>query len=165
MVSNVIIINCSGSVGKDCFIDFCREFVSVTNVSSVDKIKEAANILGWRWTKEEEDRLFLSNLKILSTGYNNNPYEYIKESIIEFRKGQAPLRVMFIHIREPLEIDKVKRAFECSTLLIKNINKPKIMSNMADANVENYKYDYTINNDGDLNNLKEQAQIFMKEVL
>ena len=66
-----IIINGCGGVGKDTFVDYCRIFANITNISSVDKIKEAAKILGWNGGKAEEDRKFLSDLKLLSTGYNN----------------------------------------------------------------------------------------------
>lgn len=54
------------------------------NISSVDKIKEAAKVLGWDGGKTEEDRKFLSDLKLLSTGYNNYLYEYIRTNVEQF---------------------------------------------------------------------------------
>jgi dephospho-CoA kinase len=159
----IIIINGSGGVGKDTFVEFCKPYANITNVSSVDKIKEAAFILGWDCGKTEEDRKFLSDLKILSTGYNNFPYEYVKKCIENFREDRHSY-TMFIHVREPQEIDKIKKDFGCITLLIKNINKRTISSNMADANVENYNYDHIINNDGSLDDLKRKAITFMKTI-
>lgn len=158
-----IIINGCGGVGKDPFVDYCRIFANITNISSVDKIKEAAKILGWDGSKAEEDRKFLSDLKLLSTGYNNFPYEYIKQSIDNFMKDKSS-NVLFIHLREPEEIEKVKQDFDCITVLVQNINKDHIDSNMADANVHNYEYDFVINNDYDLDRLKQKAISFICEV-
>ena len=101
-----IIINGCGGVGKDTFVDYCRIFANVTNISSVDKIKEAAKLLGWDGGKTEDDRKFLSDMKLISTGYNNFPYEYIKENIEKFMEERSS-NVLFMPIREPEEIDKI----------------------------------------------------------
>ena len=159
----IIIINGSGTVGKDTFVDFCRPYANITNVSSVDKIKEAASILGWNGTKTEKCRKFLSDLKLLSTEFNNFPYEYIKNCIDKFKEDNSSY-TMFIHIREPEEIERVKKDFGCVTLLILNPNKETITSNMADANVENYEYDYVVHNDGDLDDLKRKAIHFINSI-
>ena len=159
-----IIINGCGGVGKDTFVDYCRIFANVTNVSSVDKVKEAAKLLGWDGGKTEDDRKFLSDLKLLSTGYNNFPYEYLKENIDKFMQDKSS-NVLFMHIREPEEIDRIKKEFGCITVLVQNINVDNIDSNMADANVHNYEYDYVINNDYDLNRLKEKAIHFICEIV
>lgn len=164
MEKKIVIINGSGTVGKDTFVDFCRIYANIMNISSVDKIKEAAKLVGWDGGKTEEDRKFLSDLKLLSTGYNNYPYWYIANNIEQFRNDRS-LGVMFIHVREPEEIEKLKQEFGCITLLIMNINKEGISSNMADANVENYEYDYVVHNDGDLIELKGKAIEFIKSIV
>ena len=57
MDKNIVIINGTGGAGKDTFVSFCSEFVKVLNVSSVDKVKEAAKILvGWNGEKDEVSR-------------------------------------------------------------------------------------------------------------
>lgn len=164
MEKKIVIINGSGGVGKDTFIDFCRIYSNIMNISSVDKIKEAAKILGWDGGKTEEDRKFLSDLKLLSTGYNYYPYEYVRKNIEQFKNDKS-LGVMFIHVREPEEIAKMKKEFGCVTLLILNTNKEGISSNMADANVENYEYDYVVHNDGDLIELKQKAISFICSII
>lgn len=159
----VVIINGNGGTGKDTLCEFCSEFTKVLNISSVDKIKTAAQVLGWNGGKTEEDRLFLADLKFLSSKYNDNPYNYIK-SKIEYFKDHPLFRLMFIHIREPLEIERVKKDFDCKTLLIQNPNVADIKSNDADANVYNYTYDYVIKNNGTLIDLKNKAYDFVCEV-
>jgi nucleoside-triphosphatase THEP1 len=164
MEKKKVIINGSGGVGKDTFVDFCRIYANIMNISSVDKIKESAKILGWDGGKTEADRKFLSDLKVLSTGYNNYPYEYIKANMEQFNNDRS-LGVMFIHVREPEEIEKLKKEFNCITLLIQNINKEGISSNMADANVDNYEYDFVVHNDDDLISLKNKAIEFIKSIV
>ena len=79
MKKNVVIINGTGGVGKDTFIDFCGEIVKIMNVSAVDKVKEAAKILvGWNGEKDEISRKLLSELKRLSIDYNDAPTKYIQ---------------------------------------------------------------------------------------
>lgn len=164
MDKQIIIINGSGGVGKDTFIHFCNEICNVTNISSVDMIKEAALVLGWDYSKTEKGRKFLSDLKLLSTEYNDLPYRYISKNISKFKEDNWS-SVMFIHIREPEEIDRIKKEFDCLTLLIQNVNKSQIVSNMADANVNNYTYDYVISNDSDLDTLRNKAVKFIMNII
>ena len=43
-----------GGSGKDTFVEFCAKYAKVMNISSVDKVKEAAKILvGWDEIKDE----------------------------------------------------------------------------------------------------------------
>ena len=64
--------------------------------------------------------------------------------------------IMFIHIRETSEIEKVKKLLNAKTLLITSKRVKKILTNASDANVEQYDYDYHIVNDGTLEELKEK---------
>lgn len=164
MKKKIVVINGSGGKGKDLFVKYCSDFTSVLNISSVDKVKEAANILGWNGEKSEKARLFLARLKFDSTDYNDQPYEYIKRNI-DYFKSEELYSILFIHIREPEEIQRVKKDFNCITLLIRNPNVKSINSNKADAEVENYNYDYIIDNDGSKNDLKNKACNFIKIIM
>ena len=160
MQKQTIIINGTGGSGKDTFVEFCSEFVNVTNISSVDKVKEAAKILvGWSGQKDEKSRKLLVDLKQLSIEYNNAPTEYIKEKYEEFMKNDS--EYLFIHIREIEEIEKIKTLLNAKTLLIRNPRVALITSNNSDGNVYKYEYDYTIENDGTLEDLKEKARKFV----
>lgn len=160
MQKQVIIINGTGGSGKDTFVEFCSEFVKVTNISSVDKVKEAAKILvGWNGEKDEKSRKLLVDLKQLSIEYNDSPTKYIKEQFEKFEEGNS--EYLFIHIREIDEIEKIKKLLNAKTLLIKNPRVALITSNNSDGNVYKYTYDYTIENDGTLEDLKEKARKFV----
>lgn len=165
MNKQIIIINGSGGVGKDTFVDFCSNYTIVRNISAVNMIKEAAKIIGWNGGKTEKDRKFLSDLKIMTDEYNDHSYEYIRQSILLFREADRHSRILFIHMREPKDIERVVKDFGALTLLITNKNVVGISSNMADANVEKYTYDYIINNDYGLEELEMYAIDFVHNLL
>lgn len=159
-MKEIIIINGSGGVGKDTFVEFCQEYCKVKNISSVDKVKEAARVLtGWDGTKDEKSRKLLVDLKQLGIEYNDAPFKYIVDSANEFKKTDEEL--MFVHIREISEIEKVKKATNAKTLLVTNKNVAPITSNESDKNVMNYQYDFYIRNDGTLEELNNIAQKFV----
>ena len=163
MKKKIVIINGSGGVGKDTFVDFCKEYTGVRNISSVDKVKEAAKILvGWDGDKSEKSRKLLSDLKQLSVDYNNYPLTYIEEQAYDFKNSNDEY-IMFVHIRESSEISKVKNAIGAKTLLITNDRVKKIETNKSDADVENFQYDFYIENNGTLEELKEKAKKFIME--
>lgn len=160
MKKEVIIINGTGGSGKDTFVEFCSEFEKVTNISSVDRVKEAAKILvGWNGEKDEVSRKLLVDLKQLSIEYNDSPTKYIQERYEEFLKNDS--RFLFIHIREIEEIEKIKNLLNAKTMLVVNPRVALITSNNSDANVYKYNYDYTINNAGTLEELKQIAKEFV----
>ena len=160
---HIFIINGSGGRGKDTFIECCSKHVKVFNISSVDKVKEACTILGYDENrKNEEDRRFLNEVKFLSIKYSNHPYNYVLDMVTLFKKSDDD--IMFIHIREPEEINAIKSTFYCQTILINNINVEIITSNTADANVNNYNYDFVINNNGTLTDLERISKEFIKKL-
>ena len=142
MEKQIIIINGSGGSGKDTFVSFCSEYKKVLNVSSIDKVREAANILiDWDGVKDEKYRKLLVDLKRLSMEYNDAPTKYI--------------------LSKAEEMDKTKKLLGAKTLLISNPSVPIITSNESDRKVNEYNYDYTILNDGSLEDLKEKAKDFI----
>ena len=160
MEKSIIVINGTGGSGKDTFVSFCSKYANVFNFSSIDKIKEVAKMMGWDGGKTEKDRKFLADLKTLATEYNDMPYNSIKDAINEFYNNNSKL--MFIHVREPKEIDRIVKTYNAKSVLIKRKNYEIIKSNSSDANVENYDYDYVVENDT-LEKLEEDAKIFVSE--
>ena len=165
MKKKIVIINGSGGVGKDTFVEFCSEFAKVKNISSVDKVKEAAKILvGWDGTKDDKSRKLLVDLKQLSIDFNDYPVKYIQNEAESFLEDSEQ-DLMFVHIREISEIEKVKNLLgdKIQTLLITSTRVEKILTNNSDANVENYNYDLYIKNDGTLEELEAKAKEFVME--
>ena len=157
----IVIINGTGGSGKDTFVEFCSKYTSVMNFSSIDKVKEVAKVIGWSGGKTDKDRKFLSDLKKLTTEYNDMAFNSIKDAVISFKNNGD--NILFIHIREPEEIERAKTAFSAKTLLIKRIGYENINTNYSDASVDNYSYDYMIENTT-LEELENNAKKFVKKL-
>ena len=165
MKKKIFIVNGMARCGKDTFAMLLDEIVPVYKYSSIDKVKMIARLRGWTEDKSEKGRKFLSDLKLLTTDYSHMPFTSIKDKVIRFLYNDDEHFVMLIDIREPNEIERAKETFNAETILIKNDRVPFIASNMADANVFNYDYDYVIENNGTIDEFKEQINIFAKENL
>ena len=161
MEKQIIIINGTGGSGKDTFVEFTMKYAKVMNFSSIDKVKEVAKVIGWDGGKTEKDRKFLSDLKRLTTEYNDMAFNSIADAVLVFKNSDY--EIMFIHIREPEEIKRAAQAFNAKTLLIKREGLANIASNYSDASVENYDYDYKIENTT-LEKLDEEAENFVKKL-
>jgi dephospho-CoA kinase len=164
MEKRIFITNGVGGCGKDTFANFLNKHCVVWKASSIDKVKCIAKYCGWDGGKTERDRKFLSDLKLLTTEYSDMPFEYIKEQVARF-KNNTILEVLLIDIREPEEIERAKYEFDAETILIRNNRIKPITSNMADANVENYEYDYIIENNGTLEEFEETVKHFVDFVI
>ena len=179
----VFIINGTGGAGKDTFIKYCMKnsdtndnkpwpkLLNIKNISSVDKVKEAAAVLGWEYGKDEKSRKFLSDLKKLSTEYNDYSFKYMidryKSLTDDFNKEYSTYRFIFYHIREPEEIDRFKTAMEelCpnvfTVLVDPGTRVELITTNESDKNIKEYKYDIIIMNDKSESCLNEISKDFI----
>ena len=146
----VIVINGKGGCGKDTLIRGVADCYRVRNVSSIDHIKHIASQMGWHGTKDAKSRTFLADLKQLCIKYNNMPlHDMLKE--YEAFMGSND-EILFIHIREGEEIDKLKQFINgIKTILVKKDETDRgEYANSADNDVEGYDYDYVFNNNGDI---------------
>jgi len=161
MKKQIIIINGTGGSGKDTFVELCSKYGKVMNFSSMDKGKNIARLIGWNGQKTEKDRKFLSDLKRLTTEYNDMSFNSIKDAVDKFMHSDR--EILFIHIREPEEIKRALKIFKAKTLLIKRVGLTNIESNYSDANVDNFSYDYIIEN-ATLEELDKKAQKFINNL-
>ena len=142
----IFVINGSGGVGKDTFVQFVSEFYcrltnkQVINYSSVYEIKKIAKDIGWTGSKTERDRKFLCDLKLIVSEYNDLPFAAMRGKVDAF-KSSTDEDILFLHIREPEEIKRAVQEFNAITILVKRDNIPHITSNLADDRVFNYDYD------------------------
>ena len=145
----VVIINGNGGVGKDTLCDFAKDVFTVRNISAITPIKEIAAAHGWKGEKDAKARKFLADLKAAFIDYNDLPFLYIKEQYHSFLEDEKE-EILFIHIREAEEIEKVKKYVQtpCITLLItREQKKNQCWGNPSDDNVTCYTYDYQYSND------------------
>ena len=172
----VAVINGACGAGKSEFERLCKEQcgflksvpgfthekkLSVDIISSIDFVKEVATMCGWDGTKTLENRKFLSDLKALLTEWNNVPYK-----ILEARAKSLPSTydwLMLVDCREPAEIQKLKEGLNATTVLIRRESvESNETSNSSDANVMNYNYDLTIDNNSDIINLENEVKKFIE---
>ncbi|MCC8015564.1 MAG: hypothetical protein LIO87_10280 [Eubacterium sp.] len=146
MEKTVIIINGKGGAGKDTLCDIAAKHYKVRNVSAITPIKEIAKKHGWNGEKDSKSRKFLSDLKKVFIEYNDLPTQYLLEQYEQFMQSEEQL--MFVHIREGSEIDKLKHSIKtkCRTLLIRRAGQES-WGNASDDEVEQYGYDLYYDND------------------
>lgn len=161
----ILITNGMARSGKDTFATYLNRIIPTYKYSSIDRVKEIARYCGWDGGKEEKDRKFLSDLKVLTSEYSDMPFKDIYKRVDWFMNVDDHYKVLIIDIREPAEIERAKREFSAKTVLIENINVKNITSNMADAGVFDYTYDYVIQNNGTLEEFMLNIEKFAKEEL
>ena len=169
----VFIINGKGGSGKDTFVNYFTEQAGaqfVLNISTVDYIKDIALNLGWMGEKDNLSRKFLSDLKDMATYWGDIPFQDVAEKTRRFNDELTSFGVekrgfVFIHCREPQEIQRLLNELPYSnySLLLRRRGLEDF-GNHADDEVENFSYDYIIENNYGLENLKHQAILFYNQV-
>lgn len=157
-MNKYVIINGYPSSGKDTTVKQCgilRD--NVENMSTVDFVKHVAKTCGWDGKKDDRGRKFLSDLKDAMTQYDDIPLKNIVDNV-----KMLDNRIIFIHCREPDEIQKLRCLLDAITLFIKNDNVDLPNTNHADAEVENYQYDYVLDNSGSLGDLIMESDKFLR---
>lgn len=162
---DIVIINGLPRAGKDTFVELCGEFCECANVSTIEPAKEALKMLGWNGEKTPEIRKFLSDVKDMAEQCFHTSERYLDEVL-------PPLKnivdIVFIHCREPQQIDALCAKYNAITLYINADCRLKLnkndLTNHADRDVANYNYDLTIYNNEDLDALRAQAKTFIEQL-
>lgn len=167
----VIVINGMPTCGKDTFVRLCQKHLLwCGNFSTVDFVKEAAAFCGWDGTKTGENRKFLSDLKDLLTSWNDVPFKKVEHAIKIYEQEAISYDfnsddvLCFVHCREPWEIRKFVERLGAKTLLLRRESVEGEQTNHADAEVFNYDYDYTLSNDGTIEELEKKVREFLRDI-
>lgn len=166
----IIVVNGYPESGKDTFVNFCRDIVGEAyckNISTVDFVKYIAAKCGWDGTKTAKNRKFLSDMKNLLTEWNDVPFQKVKKEIDFFRRdlesyGVDKYGIVFIHCREPEEIERFEKELGAKSVFIDREESKREQSNHSDSRVENHLYTYKIDNNENLEHLREGAKTFIK---
>lgn len=162
-----VVVNGVPRSGKSLFVKYCLDELGDfgDENSTVDFVKHLAILSGWDEVKTPKDRKFLSDLKDLLIEWNDVPYKKVVEEKNYFSESlgsESDKGVFFTHCREPKEIQKfVDRENAITVLLRRATEESAEQSNHADANVFDFDYDYTIFNNGTLEDLKNSASVFL----
>lgn len=158
----IAIVNGRGASGKTTFETMVQKIAAargkkVKVTSTIDYVKEVAELLGWDGEKTPENRRFLSDLKDTLTRWRDVPYQRIKNSIDTYKESGTDL--LFIDCREPEEIARFVNDYGALTILVQR-GEFELLGNHADDNVMNYQYDVVIDNNRGLDELMQEATIF-----
>ena len=137
--------------------DFTRENVQLVANGILEYAKETNKtdkpiIIGY-------DRRFLSDLKDALTRWNDSPYQSCKNALELMGKNEAD--IVFVDCREPEEIKRFVEDYDALTVLVQR-GEVVLYGNHADDNVENYQYDVIIDNSRGLDELMQEATIFVE---
>lgn len=160
----IFIVNGTGGSGKTTFEKMVENIAKQNNynvkiISTIDYVKQIAKTLGWDGGKALNDRRFLSDLKDALTRWKDIPYQKIKETLEAFRLEQE-VDAVFVDCREPEEIKRFVNDYNAITILVQR-GSAIIYGNHADDNVNNYQYDIVIDNSRGLDELNQEAQLFV----
>ena len=121
-----VIINGLGGCGKSTFIQLCEEYCDnpnnlkafnwmVTELSTVDFVKEIARNCGWDGKKEKKDREFLHDLKVAMEKWDNIPNKKVLEDAENFIKSGSFFNLDYVYSylsnssgEDPLDFDAMK---------------------------------------------------------
>lgn len=169
----IVIINGAPRSGKDTFVGYCLDKLGKFGFtfSTVDFIKDIAKECGWNGEKTPEDRKFLSELKKLLTEWRDVPYQVMRREIAKVRLLAEQYGidhdrfVIFIHCREPEEIERFVKEYDATTVLVR---RPEVeaneQSNSSDSGVFDYLYDAIVWNENSLDHLKLAAEMFVEKI-
>ena len=169
LAMKIVVVNGFPGCGKTTFENICQEILGpyCQSRSTVDKIKELAIAGGWDGDKTPRARKFLSDLKDLFTEFNDMPVNDIKlhAQRFEFELSQYGVgdqrAVFFVDSREPAELSRFRHEMNAIIILVRRDMEPLEISNHADADVEHFGYDYVIDNNGTIDDLREKAVEFL----
>lgn len=166
----IVVVNGFGGSGKDTFEKYVIDYATthrykVSKTSMIEYTKEQAKKLGWTGGKTLADRRFLSDLKDSLTRWNDSPFNDIQNKIRDYEKNDYTL--LFIDAREPEDIDRIKLLSpNVSTLLVKRQETDNIVyGNHADDCVLDYAYDWVIENNDSLDDLRSAAELWFERIL
>lgn len=163
-MKEILIINGSGGVGKDTFVEKLSRYANVIHTSIVNPVKEMAKHIGWSGDKTEKSRKFLFDLKNLVDEYNDYNYIQAANLMKGFRDGKLLGDLLCIDMREAKQIQRAQKEFGARTVLVVRDSVKHITSNIADKGVYNIEYDYVIKNNGTLYDLDQEAKRFVLEL-
>lgn len=150
---HIFVINGISGSGKDFLVNsLYPDHYNVMNISTIDPVRYTAVNLGYDGSRDKAARRFLAEMKRLSIEYNDNPTDYAIEETKQFLKMDT-MNLLFVHIREPLEIIKYKHFLKvlgcpCKTILVTSPRTDGItLGNIADDSVQDYPYDLRYCND------------------
>ena len=165
----VVVVNGVCGSGKDSFESYVAAYAKlngyiIDKTSMVTYVKKCAEKCGWAGGKTNADRKFLASLKDILEEWNDSPFEDVHKFLLTAAKDGKYLT--FVDAREGKDIDRIKEHWpDTTTVLVKNDNVRPPQGNHADENVNDYFYDWVIDNSSSLEDLRLAAEVWFEKIL
>ena len=177
-----VIINGLGGCGKSTFIELCQEYCDnpdnlkahnwmVSELSTVDFVKEVAEICGWKGEKDKKDREFLHDLKEAMEKWDNIPNKKVLEDAEDIISIYLELNhLFFVNIREPQSIESfsqlvMEQGYETPIKILMESNRASNEVDSIAEEINKIKYDRIYKNNGTLKDLANTAGDFVEEII
>lgn len=189
MKNKIFILNGLPRAGKDTFVQMIREEYEdiskgrvVYHTSVVNGVKELEKLITSdlykslstnsesikfileksKQNKDDRYRKFLSDLKDITEEYCDYWFLLLSDEMRRFNMDFNE-SIVFIDAREPKDIARLKKVFGADSVYVINDNLKHIADNHADkaATLDNYNYDYVIDNSSDFKHLRKVAKDFI----
>lgn len=181
-MTHVVIVNGRPRAGKDTLIDMLTTHLSVQgraveSFSSIDPIRDMLNNAGIDTSeKTPDDRKLLARIGDAVEEHSRFRSQECTLRVLRFTRAHGGNGVFFLHVREPEIIERIRGnvamtkigrelPVRFTTVLVRSHRSPEFASNAADAGVETMRYDWTIGNDGTLEDLDVAAQVLITNAL
>lgn len=174
-MTQIIIVNGPPRAGKDTFIEILTAMLRAKNIdvdafSSIDPVRDMLTGAGFDLSKKTQaDRRLLALVGDAVEEHSAWRTQQCIDRITDFAFSvrRPSESVMFLHIREPANIATIRQwasatygVHTCSTVFIENFRAEQVTSNAADAGVKDMGYDYTLENNGTLDDLLHTTRDF-----
>lgn len=166
----IVIFNGRGGCGKTTAQSFVKQwgkqyFHLFHFTSIINLVKNRAEYLGWKDDKSEKGRKFLCDLKNIIAEYNDAPFQAILNDIS--LKDSQGYELYFVDMRQKEDIERLKKEtnYDIITVLVDRKTDIESYGNEADDNVMDCNYDYVIDNNGGIDELRFRVIALTKKLL
>jgi hypothetical protein len=169
----IVVVNGYPQSGKDTFVSFAMAALNAlgwnaVSTSSIDPVKAITRKIGIPdEPKTPEKRALWAEINAALEKYDwlitRRMMDEYQRYMRTMHAGSGRPQITFMHVREPDTIrfmQTIKEECEFVTVFVDRPDAERVTSNSSDMNVEGYEYRHRVGNDGDLPNLRVEADLF-----
>lgn len=169
----VFFVNGHPRAGKDTTIDFMRQRLGAAGIptgafSSIDPVRAALSRMRINLdAKTEADRKLLATVGDALEEHSHCRSNWCVWNALDFF-DRHDVGVFFLHVREPELIWRICQrlgGIAWNTVFVDSDRAERVTSNAADAGVASMCYDYTLLNNGTLDDLSRQVDELLEKSL
>jgi hypothetical protein len=155
---------------RHTFKQICRDKLQslqymTVNFSYLDLAKDFASRCGWQDRHTPEDEKFIEDIQRALIVWNDAVLKDLIVDVDAYHYTGMPT-VVFIDVLDFTEVDKVKKAFNATTAIVRRPQKEiDHYGTSYDRARSSVKWDYIIWHDGDRLQLSEEVDNFIVELL